>query len=130
MSADSDGCGWNPFESVKKPSRKPARDVSESMIESLAIGTNYDACQRFLGGYFTIESIRDEEAIMPSMEAYASPKKRVIDLPAWTRRDNHEFFRDFLYPNLGVMVRVDAGHAYSAAKERGIPFFPRDFYAI
>ena len=67
---------------------------------------------------------------MPSMEAYASPKKRVIDLHAWTRRDNHEFFRDFLYPNLGVMVRVDAGHAYSTAKERGIPFFPCDFYAI
>ena len=46
---------------------------------------------------------------MPSMEAYASPKKRVIDLPAWTRRDNHELFRDFLYPNLAVMVRVDGG---------------------
>jgi chloramphenicol O-acetyltransferase len=72
----------------------------------------------------------DEGATIPNMEAYARPKIRVIDLPAWTRRDNHEFFRDFLYPNLGVMVRVDAGHAYSAAKERGIPFIPCDFYAI
>ena len=48
---------------------------------------------------------------MTTMEQYKKPEKRVIDISAWSRRDNFMFFRDFINPNLGGTVRVDARHA-------------------
>ena len=57
------------------------------------------------------------------MEQIKKPEKRVIDISTWTRRDNFEFFRNFINPNLGVTVRVDARHAYCAAKAKGVSFF-------
>ena len=45
---------------------------------------------------------------MTNMEQYKRPEKRVIDISTWSRRGNFEFFRDFINPNLGVTVRVDA----------------------
>lgn len=67
---------------------------------------------------------------MHNTERYNKPKKHVIDISTWSRRGNFEFFRDFFNPNLGVTVRVDARHAYSAAKENGVSFFLSYFYAI
>ena len=67
---------------------------------------------------------------MTNREAYKRPEKRVIDLSTWSRRGNFEFFRDFINPNLGVTVRVDARHAYDAAKAKGVSFFLSYFHAI
>ena len=64
------------------------------------------------------------------MEQYKKPEKHTIDISTWSRRDNFEFFRDFYNPNLGVTVRVDVRHAYSAAKAKGVSFFLSYFYAI
>ena len=54
----------------------------------------------------------------------------MIDISTWSRRGNFEFFRDFINPNLGVTVRVDASHAYRTAKTNGVSFFLSYFYAI
>ena len=70
------------------------------------------------------------EYTMTNMEQYKRPVKHVIDISTWSRRDNFEFFRDFINPNLGVTVRVDASHAYHAAKTKGVSFFLSYFYAI
>ncbi len=67
---------------------------------------------------------------MANIEQYKRPGKRVIDIPTWSRRGNFEFFSDFINPNLGVTVRVDAGHAYHTAKTNGVSFFLSYFYAI
>ena len=65
-----------------------------------------------------------------NMKQYKRPVKHVIDISTWSRRGNVEFFRDFINPNLGVTVRVDASHAYHAAKTKGVSFFLSYFYAI
>ena len=70
------------------------------------------------------------EYTMTNMEQYKRPVKHVIDISTWSRRGNFEFFRDFINPNLGVTVRVDASHAYHAAKTKGVSFFLSYFYAI
>ena len=67
---------------------------------------------------------------MPNMETYKRPEKRMIDISTWSRRDNYEFFSNFINPNLGVTVRVNAGHAYSVAREKGVSFFLCYFHAI
>ena len=64
------------------------------------------------------------------MGQYKRPEKTIIDVSAWSRRGNFEFFRDFINPNLGVTVRVDVSHAYAAAKAKGVSFFLSYFYAI
>jgi chloramphenicol O-acetyltransferase type A len=64
------------------------------------------------------------------MKQYKRPGKRMIDISTWSRRGNFEFFRDFINPNLGVTVRVDASHAYRTAKTNGVSFFLSYFYAI
>ena len=70
------------------------------------------------------------EYTMTNMEQYKRPVKHVIDISTWSRRGNFEFFRDFINPNLGVTMRVDASHAYHAAKTKGVSFFLSYFYAI
>lgn len=35
---------------------------------------------------------------------YKKPEKCVVDIAAWSRRGNFEFFRDFINPNLGVTL--------------------------
>lgn len=67
---------------------------------------------------------------MQNTELYKKPEKSVIDFSTWSRRGNFEFFRDFYNPNLGVTVRADVQHAYSAAKAKGVSFFLSYFYAI
>ena len=67
---------------------------------------------------------------MTNMKQYKRPGKRMIDISTWSRRGNFEFFRDFINPNLGVTVRVDASHAYRTAKTNGVSFFLSYFYAI
>ena len=67
---------------------------------------------------------------MQIMEQYKNPGKHVIDISIWSRRDNFEFFRDFVNPNLGVTVRLDARHAYEAAKAKGVSFFLSYFHSI
>jgi len=70
------------------------------------------------------------EYTMTNMEQYKRPVKHVVDISTWSRRGNFEFFRDFINPNLGVTVRVDASYAYHAAKTKGVSFFLSYFYAI
>ena len=67
---------------------------------------------------------------MAKKEQILNPQKQIIDISTWKRRDNYAFFSDFLNPNLGVTVRVDAAHAYAAAKEKGVSFFLSYFYAV
>ena len=67
---------------------------------------------------------------MAKKEQILNPQKQIIDISTWKRRDNYAFFSDFLNPNLGVTVRVDAAHAYTAAKEKGVSFFLCYFYAV
>ena len=64
------------------------------------------------------------------MEQCKRPGKQVIDMATWSRRNNFEFFSDFINPNLGVTARVDVSHAYQAAKANGASFFLCYFYAI
>lgn len=56
--------------------------------------------------------------------------KQIIDRATWSRVQNFDFFRDFVNPNIGVTVRVDALHAFSAAKAETRSFFLRYFHAI
>ena len=67
---------------------------------------------------------------MNNIGQYKKPEKCVVDISTGSRRGNYEFFRDFFNPNLGVTVRVDVRHAYSAAKRKGVSFFLSYFYAI
>ena len=67
---------------------------------------------------------------MSNMQQNKRVQKQLIDISAWNRRDNFDFFCDFCNPNLGVTVRVDATHAYTAAKQKGVSFFLSYFYAV
>lgn len=67
---------------------------------------------------------------MAKTEQTQKSQKQIIDMATWKRRDNYAFFSDFFNPNLGVTVRVDAAHAYAAAKEKGVSFFLSYFYAV
>lgn len=54
----------------------------------------------------------------------------VVDVNTWERRANFEFFSEFLNPNVGITVHVDASRAFARAKENGGSFFLRYFHSI
>ena len=53
-----------------------------------------------------------------------------VNIDTWHRRNNFEFFKEFLNPNVGVTVMVDASRAYERAKREGTSFFLRYFHAV
>lgn len=56
--------------------------------------------------------------------------KQIIDLNNWERRDNFNFFRDFLNPCVSITSEVECAGARQRAKENGQSFFLHYFYAI
>ena len=58
------------------------------------------------------------------------PKKQIIDFETWERRDNYNFFRDFLNPCISITSEVACTGAWKKAKENGESFFIHYLYAI
>lgn len=56
--------------------------------------------------------------------------KQLIDLSTWDRRDNFNFFRDFLNPTFSITSEVACGGARRKAKEEGRSFFLYYLYAV
>lgn len=56
--------------------------------------------------------------------------KRIIDLETWSRKNNFEFFKDFLNPYMSITCNVQVRHAKELAKQRGESFFLYYLYAI
>jgi chloramphenicol O-acetyltransferase type A len=49
--------------------------------------------------------------------------KQLVDLQAWERKDQYQFFKQFDEPFFGVCVKVDVTEAYQKAKEQNLSFF-------
>lgn len=56
--------------------------------------------------------------------------KHIVDLATWERKDNFEFFRDFLNPFVSLTLTIDATKAKTIAKEKGFSFFLYYAHAI
>ncbi|MEG0463229.1 chloramphenicol acetyltransferase [Bacteroides sp.] len=56
--------------------------------------------------------------------------KHLIDIETWERKDNYNFFRDFINPTISITSEVACGEAKARAKERGQSFFLHYLYAI
>jgi chloramphenicol O-acetyltransferase type A len=49
--------------------------------------------------------------------------KQLLDIAAWERKDQYQFFKQFDEPFFGVCVQVDVTQAYQYAKEHNTSFF-------
>jgi len=47
----------------------------------------------------------------------------ILNLDTWPRKEHFEFFSKFDEPFFGVVASIDCTKAYTAAKQKGIPFF-------
>lgn len=56
--------------------------------------------------------------------------KHTIDLDTWERKNNFEFFRHFLNPQLSITSEVECGGAKKRAKAAGESFFLHYLYAV
>lgn len=56
--------------------------------------------------------------------------KKIIPLDCFHRKENVNFFKDFVNPNVSVTCMVDASICYRRAKALGDKFFPHYLYAI
>lgn len=54
----------------------------------------------------------------------------IINYNTWKRRENYEFFKDFLNPSWSVTCDVDCTEAYKRAKSEKSSFFLKYLYAI
>lgn len=58
------------------------------------------------------------------------PKKRMVDFESWERKDNFNFFRNFLNPCITITSEVECSGAKEKAKQNGESFFLHYLYAI
>ena len=58
------------------------------------------------------------------------PKKQIIDFETWERKDNFNFFRNFLNPSIAITSEVECSGARIKAKENKESFFLYYLYAI
>lgn len=56
--------------------------------------------------------------------------KQIIDIDTWERKDNFNFFRNFMNPTLSITSEVECGGAKARAKKAGQSFFLHYLYAI
>lgn len=56
--------------------------------------------------------------------------KKLIDMSAWSRRDNFRFFQDFANSWYSVTTEVECADAFNICKESGSSFFIRYLYAV
>ncbi len=56
--------------------------------------------------------------------------KHIIDMDTWERKDNFEFFRHFLNPQLSITSEVECAGAKSRAKALKESFFLHYLYAV
>lgn len=56
--------------------------------------------------------------------------KRVIDVAAWDRRGNYEFFRDFANSWYSVTTEIGCARAFDECRRSGGSFFLRYLYAV
>ena len=58
------------------------------------------------------------------------PKKRMVDFESWERKDNFNFFRNFLNPCITITSEVECSGAKEKAKQNEESFFLHYLYAI
>lgn len=56
--------------------------------------------------------------------------KQVIDFDTWERKDNFNFFRNFVNSSYSITSEVECGAAKTRAREKGESFFLHYLYAI
>ncbi len=56
--------------------------------------------------------------------------KHIIDIDAWQRRDNYNFFRDFISSWYAVTTEIDCTEASAKARKEGHSFFLYYLYAV
>jgi len=56
--------------------------------------------------------------------------KHIIDIDTWERKNNFDFFRHFLNPQLSITSEVECGGAKKRAKASGESFFLHYLYAV
>ncbi|WP_295939839.1 CatA-like O-acetyltransferase [uncultured Alistipes sp.] len=54
----------------------------------------------------------------------------IVDIETWERKDNYNFFRNFLNPWISIATEVDCTEARAAAKATGRSFFLYYLYAV
>lgn len=60
----------------------------------------------------------------------AFPKRQIVDIETWERKDNFNFFRNFLNPCITITSEVECTAAKEKAKKNGQSFFIYYLYAI
>lgn len=58
------------------------------------------------------------------------PRRQIIDIESWERKDNFNFFRNFLNPCITITSEVECSAAREKAKANGESFFLHYLYAI
>ena len=58
------------------------------------------------------------------------PRRQIIDIESWERKDNFNFFRNFLNPCITITSEVECSAAREKAKANGESFFLPYLYAI
>lgn len=58
------------------------------------------------------------------------PRRQIIDIESWERKDNFNFFRNFLNPCITITSEVECSVAREKAKANGESFFLHYLYAI
>lgn len=56
--------------------------------------------------------------------------KHIVDIDTWERKNNFDFFRHFLNPQLSITSEVECGGARKRAKAAGESFFLHYLYAV
>lgn len=56
--------------------------------------------------------------------------KHIIDLETWERKNNFDFFRNFVNPTISITSEVECGEAKARAKAAGESFFLYYLYAV
>lgn len=56
--------------------------------------------------------------------------KQIIHLESWERRDNFNFFKDFVNPFISITVEIDCTKAKQRAQDKGESFFLHYLHAI
>lgn len=56
--------------------------------------------------------------------------KHIIDIETWKRRDNYNFFKEFINPCIAITCEVDCTDAYAKSKQRGESLFAYYLYAV
>ena len=60
----------------------------------------------------------------------AFPTRQIVDIETWERKDNFNFFRNFLNPCITITSEVECTVAKEKAKKNGQSFFIHYLYAI